>query len=639
MSGITGYVEFDTEQIGNDIIYQMSNAIRHRGPDYEDTYSCGNVAFGQRYIIGSNTSIEKQKMISHDNEFAITFDGAIYNYEELRLELEDSGIELQTNTDTEIILEMYRKHGLDCVNSFNGVWAFVIHDKIKQKLLFSRDRVGIKPLYYLLTDDSFTFASEIKAILHIHPEQRLPDEQYIREFLTTAICDYGEDTFFRNIKSLPAAYNAILDIETAVISFEQYWTIDEELFYKKYISGKNPVDVFEDLISSSVAMQMNSGKNIGTCLSGGIDSSLITALASKDLNHQINTISSWYHDKGYNEKKYIDYVNNYIGASPISVDAEPKGNFVELLKTITWHQDEPSAGPGLIPHFFIMQAATKNVQILLDGQGADELFCGYYYFIPGYIMELIQSKSITNKIKALRLAVNFLLHWPGYAAQLVPYALRHIRKSFRKTHRQKEEKYNNEFTNGFIMRTSEPLSSVSSETFSNPVSNLCYDQLTRNSIPRLLRCGDRNSMAFSVETRTPMLDYRIVEFALGLPPEHKIHGACWTKWPLRKLCDKLLLKKVAWRRDKMGYPTPFYRWLKKGDNVLPLKNVIEQFKARNIIKPEVIERYYNRHMSGKADHSLVIYKYIALEIWYQIYIDDLVPHYADSYGGKTNNDR
>ena len=634
MCGIAGFVDFVNKEADGRVLKQMTDAIAHRGPDDEGHYIKGNVALGHRRLaIIDLTPAGHQPMFSHDGRFVIVLNGEIYNYIELKNGLMDDGVQFRTATDTEVVLEMYRKHGPDCVSYFNGMWAFVLYDLTDGDIFISRDRFGIKPLYYIQTDDNFMFASEIKAIMQVCHEQRLPNERYIKTFLLSGLMDYGEETFFRSVKIFPAAHNAVFDLETNTLTLERYWNADEAAFRKKWVDGKEPEKTFEHLMQSSVELHMRTDVPLGSCLSGGVDSSLIVALASKLTDLPVRTFTGKYQEKGYNEGKYADAVSNHVNAMPFPVHTDPGDDLVEVLKRITWHQDEPSSGPGLITQLAVMRDASPHVKVLLDGQGADELFSGYISYLPTYVIELLRSKKLKKRLIALRMAFNIVLHWGGqyvplFFSQLRSRGWRILKSKLMKKPPANTERLAAEFSDEFNERVPAGTPLPVTEKMESPLNNLCYVQLTEQSVPSLLHWEDRNSMAYSIEARVPILDYRVVEFALGLPPEYKVRGACWTKWPLRKLGDTHLPKKVAWRRSKYGYPTPFSKWLLEGSNVGQLKLVIEQFKKRGILKPETIDMYYEQHMSKKADHSWILFRYITLEIWYQIYIDDYLPHYC-----------
>jgi asparagine synthase (glutamine-hydrolysing) len=617
----------------------MADAIAHRGTDGAGFFVSGGAALGQRWFsVSSHERAPRQPFVSSDRIYVTVLDGIILNYDELRVELTDGGVSFQTDSCEELITEMYRKHGHECTNLFNGAWAFVLFNTQTRQFFMSRDRFGIKPFYYLMTDEVFVFASEIKAILKVHPEQRKANEPYVKRFLISGLLDYNEETFFCDIKQFPAAHNAVWDTTQRAISPVRYWEVDEEEFRQRRVRGNDPADAFEQLMKSAIELHTGNEPHIGCCLSGGIDSSLITALFDETTDSPVPTFSGLYPDKGYDESMYTDYVNKNLKTLPVFVETEPKSDLVNLLKQITWHQDEPSAGAGLITQFAVMRTASRHVKVILDGQGADELFCGYISFIPTYIAELLKSGNPRNFFRAVRLTFNLFLHW---GKEYIPLSLKQIRLrgwGFFKSRYLKRQTTglalpDSDFTDSFNARTGDVSLVRTPKALKNNTNNLCYVQTTMQSVPALLHYEDRNSAAFSVDVRIPMLDYRIAEFALGLPPEYKIRNACWTKWVLRKALAKRGLNKIAWRRGKLGYPTPLCRWLREGGSEEALGQVIGQFKQRGIIKPDIIENLYKRHMSGKTDNSRLLYRYITLEIWYQIFIDDFIPHYAT--GGDT----
>ncbi len=515
---------------------------------------------------------------------------------------------------------MYRRFGPDCVKQFNGMWAFVIYDAGEQKLFISRDRLGIRPFYYLLNESGFAFASEIKALFGEYPGERIPNEPYIKQFIISGLFDFDEATLFKNIKQLPGAHSAALSLKSGGLKISRYWEVNEDAFRERWCSGESPDEAFEPLITSAIAACMDTDAPLAACLSGGIDSSLICAVASKNLSAPLRTFSAHFPDKGFDEREYSEAVNAHIGSAPIPVEAEPMEDITDLLRRMTWHQDGPAAGPTLITQFAVMRAASENgIKVLLDGQGPDEMFSGYVYYLPTYLMELWKSGKIRDRLRALRLGSIIAEHW---GEQLVPGGI--LRLLLKKA-KPAAPYIAPEFTAAFSARAPEAAAIPPLKPLKSALNNLCHIQTVQQSIPALLHYEDRNSAAWSVEARCPMMDNSVTEYAMGLPPEYKVYGECWTKWPLRKLAGKLLPEKVAWRRSKMGYPTPFLRWLREGVNVEPMKRLLDQFKLRDIVTPETVDRYYAQHMASEADNSWMLYRFITLELWYQLFIDDFTP--------------
>ncbi|MHB8073340.1 asparagine synthase (glutamine-hydrolyzing) [Desulfosporosinus fructosivorans] len=637
MCGIAGYIFKDKSKPAElKRIKQMTDIIKYRGPDDEGHYLYGSVALGHRRLSIIDLSIAgHQPMTSIDGRYTLVFNGEIYNYKELATSLEKEGVVFRSKTDTEVLLEAFRVWGIDCVSRFNGMWAFVIYDNLENKVFISRDRFGIKPLYYLNRSDVFAFGSEIKTILAGFPEERKVNEAFVYYFLPSGALNDGPETFFENILEFPPAHSAIYDINEGNLELFRYWDVDVEAFRDKWINDNDPVEVLWDLLNSSVNLHMRADVPVGTCLSGGIDSSTIVGLASRQAQIPMHTFSGLYDDKDCNETQYVDAVNNYLKTIPEPVFPEPNGNLIDDLTRITWHQDEPSAGPGLYTQYHVMKKAGKEVKVLLDGQGGDELFAGYLPYLSLFMEDLLDSGGLVGKAKTAVLIAEVCRYWGAnwVSPQVITHmvgdrGLRLIKrlKSWRgKTpDTQPEPAF---FHPDFTQRISgKEISRDLSKKLSGKLEDTLYWHLVKQSIPALLRYEDRNSMAFSIEARVPLLDYRIVEFALGLNSSYKIKGS-WTKWILRKSCARVAPPEVAWRRSKMGYPTPFARWIRTGSDKEHITEILfsKSFLDRRLVSEETVRFYYDQHMSGKVDRSWLLYRYVTLELWYRMFIDDFDP--------------
>ncbi len=637
MCGIAGYIYKDIgQQADVEKLKQMTDIISYRGPDDEGHFINGNIALGHRRLsIIDLSEAGHQPMISSDNNYIIVFNGEIYNYKEIKEVLIKKGYIFKTNTDTEVLLQSYREWGEHCVEQFNGMWSFVILDKVSQKVFMSRDRFGIKPFYYVNSEVKFAFASEIKAILAAFPEERQVNEAFVHYFLPSGALDDGEETFFENVKILMPAHSACYDIQTKEFKVWKYWDINEEEFRNKWIEGKEPVEALWELLNSSIKLHMRADVPVGTCLSGGIDSSTIVGIASKQVSQPIYTFSGLYADKDCDEKTYVDEMNNYANTQPQHVLPEPQGNLIEDLAKITWHMDEPSAGPGLYTQYYVMKEASKYVKVLLDGQGGDELFAGYLPYYRLYIQDLLDENKLSSRMEAFKLMLCIYKYWGKQwidkeqlkivlGPNLFKIAKIILHKEIAKENVVQEPPFfhpdlvervkGKEITRSFPQRTKGVL------------NNTLYWHLVKQSIPALLHYEDRNSMAFSIESRVPLLDYRIVEFAMGLQSEYKIRGS-WTKWILRKSSERVAPKKVAWRRSKLGYPTPFARWIREGHDKDKITSILfsESFLNRKLVSEDTIRFYYNQHMSGEVDRSWLLYRYVTVELWYRMFIDEFNP--------------
>ena len=626
MCGIAGFVYKNTDRIAEKSqLKKMTDSIFHRGPDAEGLYSRNNVALGHRRLSIIDLSLDgNQPMISYDRRYVIVFNGEIYNYLELKQELKRKGARFLNHTDTEMILEAYRYWGVRCVKRFNGMWSFCIYDTQKQELFFSRDRFAIKPLYFLERDDVIAFASEAKAIIAAFPEENVPDYNMVYRYFGAAPEDRDEMSYYKNIKIFRPATCLIYNLQTHKKRKYVYWEADEEKFKKKWMKGRNPMKTFRYLLEDAIKLRLRADVEVGACLSGGLDSSTIVGICSKKYGIKMHTFSSVYPDKDCDEKNYIDLVNKYNGTIPhlIYPDSE-QISLLEAFDKINYHHDGPSRGASLYSQYAVMQGIQGNVKVVLDGQGADELFAGYLSYYGHYLSDLLNKNTLLSRLQAMKTIAYITKEWPEIYDSIHTDILIHIfgidlhKKLLKKINHKKNLVLENGnhplFTNGFLDYVDKEI--LYSEPKVSGVLNtrLCKD-IIRDSIPTLLHNEDGNSMAFSIESRVPFLDYRIVEFALALDGTYKIHNE-WTKWIIRKSCRKYLPKQVAKRKNKMGFPAPFARWLRESGEKDDMKALIYSFGERGIVPRDTIDFYYQQHIENKADWSDLLYKFLALELW------------------------
>lgn len=628
MCGIAGYIDKSGKyKTNNKFLKIMTDKIKHRGPDAEGQWEDGKVALGHRRLaIIDIDSKSNQPMLSHDGKFVLVFNGEIYNYLEIRKELEKEGATFKTNSDSEVIIEAYRKYGVDYINQFNGMWAFALYDIEKQILVLSRDRFGIKPLYYISNEDVFSFASEIKAIVAAFTNENKPNYKCIYRYLTGSVNeDVTQDCFYENVKIFPRASYMIYNLKTHKMYIEKYWEVNEKKFYDKWIKGKNPKKTFVKLFENAVGLRLRADVEIGSCLSGGIDSSAIVGCASKKYKKRMHTFSSIYEDKDCNEEYYIRKVNSMCKTIPHYIKPDEKEyDLVKRIQEITYYHDQPSNSASLFSQYMVMAEVHDYVKVVLDGQGADELFAGYIPYYSHYIADLVDKKSFFSKLKAIKLLTLVKKEWPdiiGAVSTDTIVRLVGIENSFYFQNNERLKSINAKrsvqlFTQSFLNNIKEDYKSQEITCSSRLNTRLCNDVLYK-SIPSLLHNEDGNSMAFSIESRVPFLDYRIVEFAMALDGKYKIKNQ-WTKWIVRKACKKYLPKEVVKRKSKMGFPAPFARYLREGKSKEKIREEIYQFGNRNIVPKETIEYFYSKHMSGEFDFSDILFKFFSLEVWFKI---------------------
>jgi len=543
-------------------------------------------------------------MCDSSGKIWITYNGEIYNYIELRDELKSFGHAFRTESDTEVILNAYLQWGTDCLSKFNGMWGFSIWDGYKKILFLARDRFGVKPLYYINSPDLFAFSSEIKPLTVLQDEIKI-DEKRIPFFLLQGNRLNSENTYLKGIKSLKPS-NFII-YKDGIIKTHRYYDINNTGFSNK--SEKELCNELNDLLHNSIRLRFRSDVPVGTCLSGGFDSSSIVSISS-DLNHKgIQTFSAVWSDKACDESKYIDIVNNKYGCKPEKI--EPKAEeFESVFNKLNYYQEIPSEGPGLIPQWYVMSKAKGKVKVLLDGQGGDEVFGGYFS-TQSYLLSIIKDKdfkSLLSDFNKFSLYLNKKgLH--SFSNWLFPKFYGKMLSKFKK------ENYG--ILNKDIMSKVE-LDSLHSDSeppkkFKYYLNNLSYHFTTCLTIPTLLHYEDRSSMAFSIESRVPFLDYNIVEFGLNLKPHYLINKN-EQRYLIRKALAERLPKEVASRKDKLGYPTPFAKWT---------KGILKEYIFDTLLKKDALILEYidktqlkanlDSHFSGEKDYNWHIWRYLSLE--------------------------
>lgn len=623
MCGIAGYIDKSGKyKTSRELLKKMTDTMIHRGPDAEGQWIDKEVALGHRRLsIIDLDDKSNQPMFSHDGRFVITYNGEIYNYIELKKSLEEEGAIFKTESDTEVILEAYRKYGTDCFNQFNGMWAFVLYDREEQKVVICRDRFGIKPLYTVDNNDVFIFASEMKAIIEAFPDENIPNETWIYRYIPYSRWeDSDEECFYKNIKSFPRASYMIYDLKQQSKEYMQYWKVDEQQFYEKWVYGRNPVKTFKELFDSSVGLRLRADVEVGACLSGGLDSSSIVGCVSKKYKKKIHTFSSIYEDKDCNEEMYIRKVNKKWGTIPHYIKPdEYEGNIIEYLEKLTYHHDQPTMEASLYSGYMVMKGVHGNVKVLLDGQGADELFAGYESYPGCYIYDLLEKNTFWSRREGIKLISILRKEHPECLCTISTDAavgLVGIENSFLFKENIKETDILRNvkmFTDDFLNKVNDQYQVTEIRCSSRLNTKLCND-LVNYVIPQILHNEDGNSMAFSIEARVPFLDYRIVEFAIALNAEYKIRNQ-WSKWIIRKACKNYLPRAIAKRRNKMGFPAPFARWLREGQSKDEIVKIIYAFGDRNIVPGETIDQLYKAHINNEADFGGILFRILSLELW------------------------
>jgi asparagine synthase (glutamine-hydrolysing) len=643
MCGITGIYNFDGIS-KTEYIKRMTDSLRHRGPDDEGFLAVNSESGKANSLIGresktQGTRIEDfnrpvnlllghrrlsiidlspsghQPMCNEDGSLWIIHNGEVYNYLEIRKELEPLGHYFKSQTDTEIILHAYEEWGIDCLGHFNGMWAFTIVDLRRNRIFCSRDRAGVKPFYYIYDGRRFCFASEIKALLEIDNFSIKPNEQIMADYLFSGLIDHTRETFFENIYQLrPGEY---LLIESNRLTVQSYWDIEPKEI--RFAREGDYAERFYELLQDSTRLRLRSDVPIGTCLSGGLDSSSIVCLANRlmfngesiDLSlvgKRQKTFSSCFEDPAYDERKFIELVIDQTGAEKNYIFSKDEELFKELSKLI-WHQDEPFGSTSIYAQWNVMRfAKERGVIVLLDGQGGDELLAGYlpsFYFLLRHALKRCDIKRIFKEMNGL--LKNRMLVANQLITRMVNILFPRLKGGFEWSKEDFRKKYFRSF--------SKPVK------FEHDLDNYLYYIFRYLKLPALLHYEDRNSMAFSLETRLPFLDYRLIEYIFSLPSEQKIDKGV-TKVILRNAMKGTIPEKISNRTDKMGFVTPEGVWFKT-----TLRNEIyeiitsKSFAERGYFDVSKVKKGFDEHCEGKINMNLVIWRYVNLELWLRTFID------------------
>jgi asparagine synthase (glutamine-hydrolysing) len=566
-------------------------------------------------------------MSNEDETIWIVFNGEIYNYLELIPELKSKGHIFRSKSDTEVLIHAYEEYGIDCLQKLNGMFAFAIWDSRNNQLFCARDRFGIKPFYYFYKNDRFLFSSEIKAILEDPMIHREANDRVVYDFLLHGILDHYTETFFCDIMQLPPAHCLILRQDG--LSVTKYWDIDTE----NELNGKSDefyAQGFFDLFEDSIKIHLRSDVPIGTCLSGGLDSSSIVCVANRLMFPENNsdkvgerqkTFSSCFDDLRFDERKYI---------YPVLEKTAAESNFVfpkveELLRDIEliiWHLDEPPHVMTIFAQWNVMRLAKEHgVIVLLDGQGGDELLAGYPPYFGANFDELMRKQAFIQLYKE-RLAYaqnrgyskpfSLMFTFGGILTQLLRDANKNDMTSF-------PSELPDAISDVDIKRLG---NLYNPHKFKSILKNrLYYDCVKGYRLSPLLHYEDRNSMAFSLESRVPFLDYRLVEYAFSLPDRCRIYNGM-TKSVLRNSMKGILPEEVRMRTDKMGFVTPQDLWLRN-----EMKDWVEDifssksFRERKYFRPEVVMNYWHLFCNNNLNAGSAIWRWLCVELWLRKFID------------------
>jgi asparagine synthase (glutamine-hydrolysing) len=622
--GICGKLSFNgAAKVSPGLLKAMADTIYHRGPDDEGYYLSGPVGLGFRRLAIIDLNTGHQPLCNEDGTVWIVFNGEIYNYQELRKDLVAKGHIFKTQTDTEVIVHLYEEFGPSCVQQLRGMFAFAIWDDRHQSLLLARDRVGIKPLYYRLTEDSVVFGSEIKAILADPEVKAEVSPEMIDRFLTFLYLP-GEETLFRNISKLaPGSY---MLIERGKARITQYWDLKFAPVERSIESAQNEL---LSLLEESVGLHMISDVPVGFLLSGGVDSTAMLGFAVGKTDHKLSSYTIGFSDSGVtDERPYARIAASQYGSEHHEMTIGAK-DFADFLPQYVRHMEEPVCEPPAVALYYVSRLAKDFVKVLISGEGGDEAFAGY----PNYrsMLWLERAKSVCPPLNGLlsRIAGS-LTDLPGahklkkYATLFnVPFDAYYYSRasspfSFFNTH--VKDLYTDDFAQSSDkLRSVAPVLNFLRKSAGNRTLNRMLYVDSKTWLPDdLLIKADKITMANSVELRVPLLDHKVLEFAASLPTSYKVHGFT-TKYLAKRALRQRVSREIL-DRKKVGFPVPYGSWL-TGQLKSWLHQVLLDKKTldRGYFRQDAIEKMLSANDESGC-HSKELFSLVILELWHREFL-------------------
>ncbi|MGA3091050.1 MAG: asparagine synthase (glutamine-hydrolyzing) [Terriglobales bacterium] len=623
MCGIAGVVSATRDSdITEALVHHMCQQIVYRGPDDEGLYVADGAGLGMRRLSIIDLEGGHQPVFNEDRSAWIVFNGEIYNFPELRPELEKRGHRFTTRTDTEVIIHLYEEMGAECVQKLRGMFAIAIYDRSKRKLVLARDRLGKKPLYYALLDDKLYFASEIKSILAVAPSLAAVNAQGLLEYLYYG---YVPDpiTAFTGIQKLSPGH--LLEFEKGKIQVRQYWDLPQ---YSTHVprSEDECLEELEHRLLEATRIRLISDVPLGAFLSGGTDSSTVVALMARASSAAVKTFSIGFTKDDFNEAQYARMVAERFGTDHHEMILEP--NVVETVEHLTSSMEEPFGDSSMLPTYYVSKMARQHVTVALSGDGGDEIFAGYDRYrihadrrfferVPQWARTFFRDHvfpRLPNGIKGRGFAYNVTLPWrERYVDGLsfVPAFEREIpllSHDFRQVLRRSDDPQN-------VM-----LRYFAKAPANDPVSELLYVDSKTYLAGDILTKVDRMSMLNSLEVRAPILDHVFIEWVTGLPPEWKLRGST-QKYILRKLAERVGVPLAALDRPKQGFALPLVHWMRN-----ELKDVLmillePRSLQRGYFEAEGIRKLMNDHLQGGRVLTGRIWRLLMFELWHRNFLE------------------
>jgi asparagine synthase (glutamine-hydrolysing) len=625
MCGISGVFDFKGAPVDRELVRRMSSAISHRGPDGEGYYFDDAVGLGHRRLSIIDIKGGSQPISNETDRLHIIFNGEIYNYVELREELQAKGHRFKTQTDTEVILHAYEQWGIDCVSRFNGIFAFAIWDQDKKRLFIARDHLGVKPLYYACVGNRFIFGSEIKALLQDPGCVREVDLTALGELFTLRYVP-SPKTLIQGISKLPPAHSMLVSADG--ISLTRYWKWTPKI--REAVNEDALIEEYRALVEDAVRLQMRSDVPVGLFLSSGVDSGAILALMARQTTSPIHTFTIGFENgQNTNETEDARQLAQQFGADHTEMIVTAQ-DYQKYYDRYIWDVEEPVGNETAAAFYFVSALAREKVKVALTGQGADEPWAGYHRYIGAYlsqfysripsavtrqivdpfISKFVKNEQVRRAAKSLnepdmltRLVKIYSFYSSEMKGQLFqPWLLDHIS------------------VDG--VEAKEALKHLQSEvTGLDALNQMVYIDTRANLPDDLLMVGDKTAMANSLEARVPFLDYRLIEFAESLPSNLKLRGL-QRKYLHKKSLQKWLPDEVVYRKKK-GFANPIDEWLRTQMRDFVHDCLMTETAAvRKYFSCKYIETLLADHESGRRNHLRHIYQLISFEMWHQRFISN-----------------
>jgi len=615
MCGIVGIIEKKGEKPQEKKLQSMMRSVVHRGPDDGGSYLTGSAALGHRRLSILDTSeAGHQPMRNAKGSATIVYNGEVYNYLEIKRSLKRKNF--KSRSDTEVLLAAYDEWGKECVKKCNGIFAFALWDNAKKELFCARDHLGVKPFYYAFQNGVFYFGSEIKALLAAGVRTK-PNKKIWYDYLGHGLFQHTDETFFENIHQLPAG--CTLTYKNGKISIERYWDLAESVRDLSDLSEKEVHERFMKLIKSSVKFQLRSDVPVGIQLSGGLDSSLITALVDDAVRGQKNfrLFSFAYGKFKDRELPFMKSLSDKLNWENEFFYFYPE-DMSRLMDEVVWHQDEPFPGlPTFGLHLLGQACRENNILVVLGGQGGDEVGAGYEYYMGAFFLDLIRVHGTKKALDELHAYGVLHQYSETEAKEFLVRALASYLQGG--TSADGTSFVNTEVLNTSFVRAAKKPRPSFPEPFDNALQNMQYRDIVHTKLPRILHSADRAAMAHGVEQRVPFVDHRLMEFGLSLPMTQKIHHG-QQRYFVREAVRELL-PKIVNRAPKRAVPSPQREWFKRElrpwiQSTLSAK----KFYAYEFLDQKKVLAEYSRYCRvRKNPNSFHIWQWIHLENWMRTY--------------------